>query len=421
MRLTRRPGEGQEGVESLLGGTRFSPLHHDWLRERERLLVERWAPRRGKARARVLLLNATLGLRFYPSIVDFFVTIQRACPEIRATSVSYFPEIRELAEAPGRRGLHVADVPWVLGCSADQLREFDLVIAIGPSEAFARLMTLADLRPKLVLLDLGFYHQMMASQPSFLTTRTASADGAGWSFGRSLQRNRAAAYTCQPVDKLRADLDGYFSIYRFEYKTLPYIPIGFGRNEYYRAEHKAFDVGLLGTGGRDHSLLVPYLLKGIRFLFVGAVERADGLARLKSLGDVTVVSGANEDDYAKLVALCRCVAMPLHRTTHNVLLSVVDALASGVPMVASPSAGFDELRRAGAPILFHHDRRHPTAPDCKLSINPLAAAMSLALDLRKLLSDESLRRDMGERALRFTEEHLDISRVMERILEEQVL
>jgi hypothetical protein len=48
-------------------------------------------------------------------------------------------------------------------------------------------------------------------------------------------------------------------------------------------------------------------------------------------------------------------------------------------------------------------------------------AASLAGEIRKLLADEPRRRDLGERAIAFTKQHLDIYRILETILEEHVL
>jgi hypothetical protein len=414
-------------VEALLAGTEFTPIYRDWLRERDRELADRWASRGEGTPMRVLLINATRGVMFYPAIVDFLVMLRKARPEILVTCASYSDEIYELGQGVVRRGMHVARIRQVLSWGAEELARFDRVIAVGVSEALLKLMQMDGLKPKLVLLDLGFYHQIIDSQPSFLdrisTPSEARADApATGAPGRSL-----AAYTCQPIEKIENDLVGWFPLERVEWQRFSYIPTGFAHTAYYRASRHAFDVALLGTGGRDYSLLEPSRLRGLRFLFIGRIEQAPDVARLQADGDVTVASGVAEDDYAKLLASCRCVAVPLFQTTFNVLLSVVDAMASGVPLVATPAAGFDALVRENAPLVLHADDRRRDQRD-PVHGRPgfhraatAAAAASLADEIRKLLADEPRRRELGDRAIAFTKERLDICHILETIFEEQVL
>ena len=348
-------------VDALLARSKYTPIYGGWLAERQRVLSDKLAglPLRP---AKVLLINATLGLTLYPSIADFFVELRRVRPDIEVTSASYFDEIHELSKDVARRGLPIARVTDVGAWSKADLDRYDLIVAVGPSELLARLMALEGLRPKLVLLDLAFYHQMMQSQPRFLAPQVEPNGKAGdWpSEGMERQREPVTVYSCQPYEKLAADLGRFFPLSRFSVQRFNYIPLGFGRREYYRAGEKAFDVALLGTDGRDYSLLDPALLGGLRFLFLGAVERAEGLASLRTRAEVTAVARVDENEFAKLLSLCRLVAIPLYDSRQNVFLSVVDALASGIPIVVRSRAGrgFDECSNGEqAPVLFHSDER----------------------------------------------------------------
>ncbi len=408
------------GVERLLAGARFTPLYEGWLPEREKLVAQWWKARSPGRSVEVLLVNATRGLQFYPAIVDFFLLLKSASPELGVTSASYFEEIEELHAGVSGRGLSVVRIPQMQSWSDADFGRFDLVIAIGPSPELARLMSIEGLKAKLVLLDCGFYHQMIEGVPSFLERQDTPAARAAWAWPSGGQKNRGALYTCQPFEKVANDLGRHFALDKLAWRRLRYIPMGFGRRQYYRADKQAFDVALLGTDGRDYSLLVPFFLKGKTFLFLGAIDRAPAIAKLKSQADVTVVSRVDEDEYAKLLAICRCVAMPLFRTTHNVFLSVVDAFAAGVPIVTSSCAGFEELQREAAPIAFHHDRRRPYGGDSRASLNVVSAALSLARHVREITTDDARRRSMSDQAVRYTKDRLDMYWILERILEEQL-
>ncbi|MGH7435282.1 MAG: glycosyltransferase [Polyangiaceae bacterium] len=416
----RSPSADPE-VQRLLSQARLTPIHGEWLAERERGLGERLSSLALRP-ANVLLVNATLGQTFYPAVVDFFLALRRHCPGIVVKGASYFDEIHELSEDVSRRGLPVARVAEVLSWSTAELDRFDLILAIGPSEALALLMAREGLRSKLVLLDLGFYHQLIASQPRFiapLPDRPVKAST--WPTG-GLERRRdpIPAYTCQPFVKIESDLDVFFPRSKLALRRFTYIPLGFGRREYYRASERVFDVALLGTDGRDYSLLDPSQLRGLRFLFLGATERAEGLEPLRGAGELTTIARVDERDYGRLLALCSLVVIPLHPARHNVLLSVVDALASGIPVVASRREGFDELEREGAPIVFFAEedrldkRLESASPAHDL------ASTSLAGEIRRLVDRETERAELGERAIRFARERLDIYRILERIVEAEL-
>ena len=379
-----RDASPDPAVHRLLSQARLTPVHGEWLAERERLLGERLSSRTLRP-ANVLLVNATLGLTFYPAIVDFFLALRRHSPGIVVKGASYFDEIHELSRGVARRGLPIASVAEVLSWSTAELDRFDLIIAIGPSEALAMLMAREGLRSKLVLLDLAFYHQLIASQPRFLAPPPdPPVKASTWpTEGLERRRDPIAVYTCQPFVKLAYDLGAFFPMSKLALRRFTYIPLGFGHREYYRASERAFDVALLGTDGRDYSVLDPSILRGLRFLFLGAIERAEGLEPLRRAGAVTTLARVDEQDYGKLLALCRMVVIPLHPARDNALLSVVDALASGIPVVASRRPGFEELEREGAPIVFFAEEPPlDTRLASPLPAHTLASATSLAGEIR---------------------------------------
>jgi glycosyltransferase involved in cell wall biosynthesis len=418
----RAPVQGvsrDPAVEALLSRRRFTPIYRDLLADRKRRLVDRLRSKTLREPVNVLLVNATLGLKFYPSIVDFFVTLRATRPGVKVTSSSYFDEIQELSASVARRGVPVVPIGTVMKWTAAELSRFDLVIAVGPSDAFARLMAMEGLEPKLVLLDLGFYHQVIAAtRGSFLSKEK---DGAAMARARAQTTNAVTCYSCQPPAKARKDLFRYFSIRRFTWRWFPYIPIGFQHGDYYRCDEPAFDVALPGTDGREYALLLPEFLRGIRFLFLGSPDRAPAMQRLRSELDITVVSGVSEDDYARLLALCRCVVVPLTSPRDNVLLSVVDSLASGKPIITGRRPGFEELERAKAPLVFY-DERYMSPEDVvglRATLGRAVTAFALAGEIRKLLNEEDRRLALGESGMRFAMRHLDICRILETILEEQ--
>ncbi len=410
-------------VDGLLSQATLTPIYAGWLAERERLLEERLSSMTLRPKANVLLVNATLGITLYPSIVDFFLTLRRVRPDVVVKGASYFEDVFDLWADVSRRGLPVARIPEVLSWSTEELDRFDLILAIGPSEAFAKLMAREGLRSRLVLLDLAFYHQLIASQPRFiapLPLEPIKADD--WpSEGIERRRDKVPFYTCQPFEKLESDLRGFFPMSRFDLRRFNYIPLGFGRREYYRASKHVFDVALLGSDGRDYSLLDPSLLAGVRFLYLGAIERAEGLEALRRTADVTVIPRVDERKYGMLLALCRVVVIPLHSMRHNVFLSTVDALATGVPLIASRRPGFEELGREGAPIVFisEQDGGDGTGSPWP-SRGDSVASTSLAGEIRRAIGNESYLSELGERAIRFTKERLDIYRILERIVEAEL-
>ena len=408
---------GNPTVDTLLAQTRFTPAHADWLPIREQRLAASFRSQAIPQKRRVLLLNATKGLQLYPSVVDFFALLQRTHATVEVTSASYFDrEIDELGEGVRRKGLRVVPVADVMSWTVAELNRFDVVLAIGPSEALAKLMTTRGLESRLVCLDLGFYHQLIeSSQGAFLTGERVLADHA------SSRGNAALCYSCQPQSKVADDLQrAGFARDAFTFRWFNYIPIGFAYGTYYQTDAHPFDIALLGTSSRDYAEMDPAFFPGRRILFVGDVERAPGLERLRATLDVEVVSRAEGDDYARLLALSRCVVLPLRRTgkedvVDNVFLSVVDALASGRVLVIPRHDGIARLEREGVPVVF-----------CKgassfWKAGPKSQSHDLSSTVAELLQEDDRLRDLGRRALLFARERMDIYVILERILREAVL
>jgi glycosyltransferase involved in cell wall biosynthesis len=307
-------------------------------------------------------------------------------------SSSYFAEIDELEAAVARKDMStipMAEVPAAVD-------RFDVVIGVGPSDAFIELGARPGLRAKLVLLDLAFYHQLIDSSAGAFLERGYKSER--W---RPVDRS-IVAYSCQPESKVERDLGLIFPSPHVRWHWFNYIPLGFRYRTYYTSDRHAFDVALLGAAGRDYLTIDPEPLRGRRLLFLGQAEQAPGLDRLRAELDVTCVSRVDEDAYARLLATSRSVLLPLMPKSDNVLLSVVDAMASGVPLIASRRPGFARLGAENAPILFGDDRE-------------------LSAITNDLLSDENRRAEVARRTTAFVRRHMDIHLILETILEREVL
>jgi hypothetical protein len=402
-------------VDALIAQARFTPAHADWLPIREQRLAASFGSQAISQKKRVLLLNATKGLQLYPSIVDFFALLQRTYTTVEVTSASYFDhEIYQFGEGVRRKGLRVVPVADVMSWTVAELNRFDVVLAIGPSEALAKLMTTRGLESRLVCLDLGFYHQLIeSSQGAFLTGERVLSDRA------STRGNATLCYSCQPQSKVADDLRrAGFARDAFTFRWFNYIPIGFAYGTYYQTDTHPFDIALLGTSSRDYAEMDPAFFRGRRILFVGDAERAPGLERLRATLDVEVVSRAEGDDYARLLALSRCVVLPLRRTgkvVDNVFLSVVDVLASGRVLVIPTHEGIARLEREDVPVVFCR------GASSFWKIRPKSQSHDLSSTVAALLHEDDRLRDLGRRALLFARERLDIYVILERILREAVL
>ncbi len=125
-----------------------------------------------------------------------------------------------------------------------------------------------------------------------------------------------------------------------------------------------------------------------------------------------MVPPVDQGTYARLLALCRCSLLPVIVPAHerapgvaNVLMSVVDTLASGKPLVTSPHDGLRRLMAEGVPAVFY-DHADPA---------------DLARQLRHTLETPGLADDLGGRALAFARDRMDIYRILETIVTEQIL
>jgi glycosyltransferase involved in cell wall biosynthesis len=384
-------------VQDLLSQATFTPIYQDWLPVRDAELAARLRPFAPAKQQNILLLNATLGLQLYPSIVDFFVILQKVQPKVHVISASYFDHIHEFGPAISRRGLRVVPISVIESRTVDQLNQFDLILAIGPSTILGQLMSMPGLKTRLVCLDLAFYHELIhTSQDAFLR-------GAYVNERKSEQKNPVVCYSCQSQHKFTADVHRIFNLDAFSWQWFNYIPVGFTYGTYYSSDRQLFDVALLGTEGRHYEKIDPALFHGRKFLFLGNAERAPEITRLASQIDMTVVSRVDEDTYARLLALCRCVVLPLDATGHNVLLSVSDSIAAGKPLVTPRQRGLDRMADENAPITFFDD----TPAD-------------LHAQVEGLLRDEATTREISARAITYAKEHLDMYSIIERILREQL-
>jgi glycosyltransferase involved in cell wall biosynthesis len=389
-------------IQVHLDGARFTPANESWLPEREAKLRERLGGLKLDAR-RILIINATKGVQFYPSILDFFLTLRNLDSGVRVTCTGYFPEIFELQAGLDSKGIPRVTIEEASAWSDEKLKEFDAILSIGPNDLMLRCMTIAGLEARLLVLDLAFYHQLIQSSPNWvegmpmvrpdLIARDASR-----------QVNRVIGYSCQHEEKLQGDLVGVCAPRMLTWRWFNYIPVGFRYARHYLSDRHRFDVALLGSVGRDYSQLDPEQLKGLRFLFLGNVANAPEVVKLQSRLDLTVIPRVDEDTYARLLASSRCVLFPFRSHVRNDLLSVVDALASGTPQLTARHAGLARLEKDQIPAVFFD----PQAGD-------------LSQRLRELVADEALRKALSARSIAFTREKLDIYGILERIVREQLI
>jgi hypothetical protein len=339
----------EPAVRSLLSEAAFTPVHEDWVHARDRLLQKRFEELKVTRGANVLLVNATKGLQFYPSIVDFFARLHHVHDALRVTSASYFDELYELHQGVVDRGLPVVPVTELNTWGPERINSYDVILFVGPSDAMFRIMSLPEVTARLVMLDLAFYHQLIDAWhwPPGALIRVADITRE-----KSQQRSRVIAYSCQHEEKVFGDLSGVCALQLFDWRWFNYIPIGFAYRPLYRADRRTFDLALLGSAGRDYGQLAPDRLRGLRLLALGVGQTAE-LDRLRGSADVTSVSGVDEDTYARLLALCRTVVLPMRPNVRNAFLSVVDAVASGKPMVTPRHPGLARLEREGLPAVFY--------------------------------------------------------------------
>jgi hypothetical protein len=403
----------------LLAQGAFTPIYRDWLRVRDQELTSRLGALEVPSERRILIINGNKGPQLFPSVVDFFSVLQKACPRLQVTSASYFDDIQEFHRGAARKGLTVVSVGDVLAASAEELNQFHTVITIGVSQALAELMKKPGVEARLVALDLGFYHQLIEAPGStFKNQQDMPAE-------KAAQKNRVRCYSCQTQSKIEGDLWRLFAMPLFEWHWFNYIPIGFRYTTYYQSDKQIFDIALLGTAGRDYSQFDANLFQGKRVLFMGDPGGAAEIGRMQSQLDLTVVSGVDGDTYRRLLALCRCIALPF--LGENVLLSVVDALASGTALVTPRHPGAARLEAERAPIAFYGPAAGISAKIAQADLAKVDAlarhqrAVDLHAHVEALLNAPDRLLELRKEAIAFSKAHLDIYGILERILREQVL
>ena len=95
---------------------------------------------------------------------------------------------------------------------------------------------------------------------------------------------------------------------------------------------------------------------------------------------------------------------PDDRHENNVFLSLVDAVASGKPLITGRRAGLARLERDGVPAVFYDK-----------------SAADLFRQVDDILQREPRRKEIATRSIAFAKEKLDVYHILERILEEQIL
>jgi UDP-glucose:(heptosyl)LPS alpha-1,3-glucosyltransferase len=134
-------------------------------------------------------------------------------------------------------------------------------------------------------------------------------------------------------------------------------------------------------------LLIPAIGPGMRLVVVGQGERPEHYARLAAgcgAADRIHYAGLVRSDVRSYYAAADAVALPSLSDAFG--MSVLEAMACGIPVVTSPGAGAASLVRSGENGFVASD----------------AAGLAAAL---ARLRDPALRRSMGEKARRTAEDH----------------
>jgi glycosyltransferase involved in cell wall biosynthesis len=374
---------------------RLPDLHRAWLPRRLAARDEELAALRLEGPRRLLLVNATKGQQLYPSITDFFAALQRLKPGLRVASASYF-DIHELQQDVAAKGLEVLSPDEVERFDTPRLNQFAAILFVGPSEILAGLMSRPGLKSRLVYLDLAFYHRLLELDPrAYLETKAKP-----WPDAPVL--HKVLAFSCQSPPKVAQDVAHCFELADFEWRWFNYIPIGFDHAHFFRSQTKLFDVALLGTAGRDYATLDSERLAGRKILSLLGSHPDESARLLSRRNEVFVAPRVEEPLYARLLALSRCVVLPLRADSTNVFLSVNDALASGLPLITCRHPGAERILAQGAPLVLYD-------PASKTDLFD-----QLELVLRGGPEIEAL----GARGLAFAREHLDIHNVLFEIARE---
>ncbi len=346
-------------------------------------------------RMRVLLVNATKGAALYQSLIDFIVLWQSVEPQLHITNASYFSDIYELGRGVRKRGIPTLPIEDLARCTVRQLNLLDLIICIGPSEAFTRLAYCEGLTARLVLLDLAFYHRIMALAAGGSLQEIQLASGAP-------TPNPVRVYSVQAGVKVMMDLErmGFPTLSaNWNWRWLSYLPLGLNSLPTYRVAPLQFDVLLLGGKNRDFSLLDAADLTGLRILFLGKLEHTEQLRESYGHLDLTIRSKVPADEYHRVVAASRCILIPFDYHRSNSFLSVADPLAAGTPLLITRHIGSERLESLGAPIHF-------------------VSRDSLRATLDDVLSPNFDREAHRRRSRQFCAEHLDIGAMIFHVVSE---
>lgn len=384
-------------MHSLLESIECSPIRSSAEESGRAKLDEFFAGLRADSPVKILLLNATKGVQYFPSIVDYFVALSKAVPSVQVTSSSYFEETYEYGRGVREKGLKTLSIESLSACSVRQLNLLDFIVAVGPSSAFVELRAKKGLTAKLILMDLAFYHQLEQIKPGQqLTTVQFDSDAAS--------ENSVICYSCQPYAKVLKDLRNAgidTSEDRWSWRWFSYIPIGYRYRKYYRANRRLFDVAFLGANNRDYEALDKESLRGKKILFIGASQYTETLRESFADLDITYLEKVEEDTYFRLLSTCRCIVLPYQDWRKNCFLSVLDALAMGIPLLVSEHEGIQRLKDRGAPFV-------------------LFTAENFGTLLERTIGDGERWEERHRASMDFCERELDIRRILMRLTAEEL-
>lgn len=361
-------------------------------------LGEFFAGLRAESPVKILLLNATKGVQYFPSIVDYFVELSDALPSVQVTCCSYFEETYEYGRGIREKGLKTLSIEALADCSVRQLNLLDFIVAVGPSSAFVELRGKKGLTAKLILLDLAFYHQLEQIEPGQRLTAVQFDP-------KAASENPVLCYSCQPYTKVIRDLRNAgvdASQDRWSWRWFSYIPIGYRYRTYYRASERLFDVAFLGANNRDYGALDKESLRGKKILFIGASQYTEALRESFADLDITYLEKVDEDVYYRLLSTCRSIVLPYQHWRKNCFLSVLDALAMGIPLLISEHEGIQRLKDAGAPFL-------------------LFTAENFGTLLESVIGDTERWEERHRASMAFCERELDIRRILTRLTAEELV
>ena len=391
-------------IQSLLTQHKIENRFIHWLPQRERWLFDRLSSYPVHP-CNILLVNATKGHSYYASIIDFVRNLNRLHPKVRFISCSHFDDIAEFHKEVRQKGIPTLPIKALQNIASHKLNRFDAIIFVGPSMTMIDIMQRKDISSKLIMIDLAFYHQLIEATPLFVQGKPFVPQA------RHLQHIHC--YTTQTPPKLRQDLQNagfqmgasHWTLYPF-----PYIPLNFSYATYYQSTSQLFDVVFLGAKNRNYSSIPKKSLTNKKLLFIGDQKyiKEDFKELIQDL-DITISPKLNEDDYRKMLSLCRCAVLPFFDFTLNSFCSIQDTFAMGIPTITNPHLGITEAYKTGAPLhLFHQEQKFDF-----IETTNFTQALEDALQNRTDIAHQQF-------ALRYAQEQLDIYRMLDRIFCEQI-